>query len=71
MSESDSRRRAESRAGLDMEGYVYFWQGCLVSELKAPQNGLVRPRPVPTLRRGMRSGEGKVLFPSQCWLSSY
>lgn len=29
------------------------WQGCLVSEPKAPQNGLVKPRPVPTLRRGV------------------
>ena len=59
MSESDSRRRAESRAGLDMEGYVYLaGLSGVRAESTSERPGQAQTSPH-TEERGMRSGEGK------------
>ena len=59
MSESDSRRRAESRAGLDMEGYVYLaGLSGVRAESASERPGQAQTSPH-TEERGMRSGEGK------------
>ena len=68
--ESDSGRRAESKAGLDTEGCVYLaGLSGVKAESASERPGQAQTSPH-TEERGVRSGKGKVLFPSQCWLNS-